>query len=117
MLHVFRISYLCVASLSLVVSSFALVAHAQDKVFELVIENHKFDKEVLTVKAGERFKIKVKNKDKNFEEFESRSLVIEKFLKPGAEVVVNVGPLKPGEYDFFAEFHADTGKGKIVVTP
>ncbi len=92
-------------------------ARAQEKVFELVLQNHKFNIETIEVKAGEKFKIRVKNKDRNFEEFESRSLVIEKFLKPGAEVLVNVGPLKPGEYDYFAEFHASTGKGKIVALP
>jgi len=26
-----------------------------------------------------------------------------------------IAPLKPGEYDFFDEFHPDTGRSRIVV--
>jgi hypothetical protein len=87
------------------------------RTFELFIENHRFNVERIEVRAGEKFKIKVRNKDKGLEEFESNSMVFEKFLKPGAEVIVNVGPLKPGEYEYFAEFHKKTGKGVVVVTP
>ena len=93
------------------------VALGQERVFELVLQDHKFDIERIEVKAGEKFKIKVTNKDKVFEEFESNAMVFEKFLKPGAQVTVNVGPLKPGEYPYFAEFHQKTGKGLVVVTP
>ena len=73
--------------------------------------------ERIEVKAGEKFKIKVKNLDKVFEEFESSTMVFEKFLKPNSEVTVNVGPLKPGNYEYFAEFHKATGKGVVVVSP
>jgi plastocyanin len=86
-----------------------------ERTFDLVIKGHKMNPEVIEVAAGEKFQIKVTNQDKSFEEFESKSLNIEKFLKPGATVTVFVGPLQPGEYDYFAEFHASTGKGKIVV--
>jgi plastocyanin len=92
-------------------------AFAQERVFELVLKDHKFNIERIEVKAGEKFKIKVKNNDKVFEEFESNAMSFEKFLKPGAEVTVHLGPLKPGEYPYFAEFNKKTGNGIVVVTP
>jgi plastocyanin len=83
----------------------------------LTLENHRFDKERLEVKAGEVFLLTIVNKDKTLEEFESKSLIIEKFLKPGATLTVTLGPLKPGEYDYFADFHKSTGKGVLVAKP
>ena len=49
---------------------------------ELRLKNHKFDKEVLRVKANEKFTLKVFNDDSSFEEFESKKMVIEKFVNP-----------------------------------
>jgi hypothetical protein len=79
-------------------------ANAEDT-FELTIKDHKYTPEVLNVKANEKFKIKVKNEDSTSEEFESRSLVIEKFIGPKNSATVILGPLKPGTYDFFGDFH------------
>jgi len=36
-------------------------------------------------------------------------------LAPGAESFVVIAPLKPGEYEFFDEFHPSTGRTRIVV--
>ena len=95
----------------------ALPQQAPEREFALILKDHKFDKAVLEVKEGEKFSITVVNSDKSFEEFESKSLNFEKFMKPGAKVTVYLGPLKAGEYDYFAEFHASTGRGKLIVKP
>lgn len=87
---------------------------ADDKIPELVIKDHKYFPETLEVKANERFKVKVTNMDSTSEEFESRSLIIEKFIGPKRSIVVTLGPLKPGTYDFFGCFHPQTAKGKII---
>lgn len=70
---------------------------------------------VLEVPAGQRFKIVIRNEGRDAIEFESLRLRKEKVLAPGAQSFVVIAPLKPGEYDFFDEFHPDTGKGRIVV--
>ena len=92
-------------------------ALAAERTFAITIEKSKFDLERIDVKAGEVFELKVTNKDKSFEEFESNSLVLEKFVKPGKTISLRIGPLKPGEYEYFLDFHPQTGKGKIVVAP
>ncbi|WP_310448064.1 cupredoxin domain-containing protein [Thiobacillus sp.] len=60
-----------------------------------------------------RFKIVIKNESSGAIEFESLSLRKEKVLGPGAQSFVVIAPLKPGEFDFFDEFHPDTSRGRI----
>lgn len=69
----------------------------------------------LHVPAGVRFKITVRNEGHDAIEFESRQLRKEKVLAPGAASFVVIAPLKPGEYEFFDEFHPTTGRTRIVV--
>ena len=90
-------------------------ALAADDEFRLVIENHKFDPAELTVPAGKKIKLIVRNLDSTPEEFESVKLNREKVIPGGGEIVLFLGPLQPGTYDFFGEFHADTAKGEIIV--
>jgi Cupredoxin-like domain len=33
---------------------------------------------------------------------------------PGAKVTIYIGPLSPGRYPFFGDFHAETARGTIV---
>ena len=49
------------------------------------------------------------------EEFESVKLNREKVISGGGEIVVFLGPLSSGTYDFFGEFHRETATGEIVV--
>ena len=49
------------------------------------------------------------------EELESQSLRIEKIIPQGQLIVVRVGPQKPGIYDLFGDFHADTCIASLVV--
>lgn len=87
---------------------------AADETFALVLSGHRFAPESLEVPAGVRFVLVVKNLDGEKEEFESYSLNREMLIEPGEEVRINLGPLKPGNYAFVGEFHADTAQGQLV---
>jgi hypothetical protein len=81
----------------------------------VVAKDGHFIPNTLNVPAGVRFKIVVRNEGRDAIEFESLQLRKEKVLSPGAESFVVIAPLKQGEYDFFDEFHPDTGRGRIIV--
>lgn len=85
--------------------------------FELTIRDHRFEPAELTVPAGQRLAITVHNGDASPEEFESAALGVEKIVSVGRQVVIRVGPLAAGRYDFIGEFHRDTAKGALVVVP
>jgi plastocyanin len=89
-------------------------AAAEDAEAALSIKDHKFDPAELVVPAGKRIKLTVKNLDATPEEFESHELRREKVIPGGAQAVIYIGPLKPGTYKFFGEFHEDTAQGRIV---
>ena len=83
----------------------------------LVIEGHRFTPTEVTAPAGQKLKLVVENRDKTPEEFESYALNREKVVAPGAKIVVYVGPLKPGRYEFFGDFNPATARGWLVVLP
>lgn len=70
--------------------------------------------DTLNVPAGVRFKITIHNQGRDAIEFESLQLRKEKVLAPGAQSFVVIAPLKPGEYEFFDEFHPATGRTRII---
>src|SRR3954469_21819989 len=79
-------------------------ARAADAV-QLTLQNHRFTPSEVTVAAGGRFRVEVSNQDKTPSEFESKDLRIEKIVPGGGKVTVSAGPLKPGTYRFFDEYH------------
>jgi len=83
----------------------------------ITIEGHRFTPAEVTAPAGQKLKLIVENRDKTPEEFESYSLNREKIVAPGAKIVVYVGPLKPGRYEFFGDFNPATARGWLVVQP
>ena len=89
-------------------------AAAADSDLVLVIQDHRFEPSELVVPAGQRLKLLIHNRDETPEEFESYSLNREKVVAGGATIVLYVGPLKPGVYEFFGEFHADTATGRLI---
>jgi Cupredoxin-like domain len=91
------------------------VAHAMD-VFTLTLKDHQFAPTELKVPANERFGIEVENRDPTPAEFESTDLHIEKIIVGGGKITVSAGPLKPGTYVFFDDYHPDTTKGTITAT-
>lgn len=89
-------------------------AAAEDATAALTIKNHRFEPAELTVPANKRVRLTVKNMDSTPEEFESHELSREKVIPGGAQAVILIGPLKPGTYKFYGEFHEDTAQGRIV---
>ena len=88
------------------------VASAQD--FVLVIKDHRFDPTELQVPAGQKLRLVVKNGDATPEEFESNTLNREKVIPGNGEATILIGPLEPGRYEFFGEFHQDSAKGVLI---
>jgi high-affinity iron transporter len=80
----------------------------------LVFHNHRFEPTRLEVPAHMKFRLQVKNTDDTADEFESTDLNREKLVAPGQTITVFLGPLDPGEYKFFGDFHQDTAQGVLV---
>lgn len=87
---------------------------AEPAEYRLVIKGHRFQPAELTVPAGQKIKLLVDNQDPTPEEFESYSLNREKIVPGKGKIVVLVGPLKPGRYEFFGEFNMDTAQGVLI---
>ena len=109
MISVFRPLFFALA-----VAMLPLSLHAQQDEFAIAIKNHRFEPAELVVPAGKRVKLVVHNQDSTPEEFESHSLKREKVIKGGSKAIINIGPLKPGTYEFVGEYHESTAKGKII---
>lgn len=90
-------------------------AHA-DELLSLKLKDHRFSPTELSVPAGERFRIEVENLDETPAEFESSGLKVEKIVVGGSKVIVRVGPLRPGIYPFFDDYHPDQAKGTLTAT-
>jgi hypothetical protein len=80
----------------------------------LVFHNHRFEPSRIEVPAHQKFKLLVRNSDSTADEFESTQLNREKLVTPGQTITVFLGPLDPGEYKFFGDFHQDTAQGVLV---
>ncbi|MEJ6022008.1 cupredoxin domain-containing protein [Ramlibacter sp. PS4R-6] len=89
-------------------------ALAADPEVLLVIKNHRFEPAEVKVKAGQKIKLVVHNQDSTPEEFESHSLKREKVIPGGQKATILIGPLKPGRYTFFGEFHEKTAQGVVI---
>lgn len=109
-------SSLLLPSLAFAVAALAApLAHAADTPeLALAIKDHKFEPAELKVPAGKRVKLVVHNQDSTPEEFESHSMNREKVIPGGAKASIYIGPLKPGRYTFFGEFHEKTAQGAVV---
>ena len=80
----------------------------------LVFHNHRFEPSRIEVPAHQKFKLLVRNSDNTADEFESTQLNREKLVAPGQTITVFLGPLDPGEYKFFGDFHQDTAQGVLI---
>jgi hypothetical protein len=107
------------AARAFLLASLALpgAALAGEPEIAIAIEGHRFVPVESTAPAGQKLKLVVENRDTTPEEFESYSLNREKIVAPGTKIVVYVGPLKPGRYEFFGDFNPTTARGWLVVTP
>lgn len=82
--------------------------------FQIEIRGHLFYPAELTVPAGQKVKLLVLNQDATPEEFESFELNREKVILGKRKAVIFIGPLRPGRYPYFGEFHPETAQGMII---
>ena len=102
-------------SILLALAATASVAAADLPSVSLIIRNHAFTPDKVTIPAGRKVVLVVHNQDLTPEEFESNEFNREKLILGGQTARIYVGPLAPGRYRFFGEFHADTAQGVLVV--
>lgn len=88
---------------------------ADDAPINLVLEDHHFIPATFTVPAGKRFRIQLTSHDTSVDEFESYDMKFEKIIVPGSTITVFAGPMHPGTYRFFDDYHPDDAKGTVTV--
>ena len=94
---------------------FAAKILANENPYVLVIKDHKFEPAQLNIPVNTKVKICIENQDSTPEEFESFQLNREKLVTSKGKIYVFIGPLKPGAYKFFGDFHKDTAQGEFIV--
>lgn len=92
----------------------AFPALADDDGIVITISGGHFVPSEVPVPAGQKLKLIVRNQDSTMSEFESSDFHREKVVAPGGEITVYVGPLDPGSYEFFDDFHPED-RGHLVV--
>ena len=88
--------------------------YADKPTFVIEIKDHLFMPSVIRIPANTKVKLIVINKDDTPEEFESYELNREKVIVGKQQASLFIGPLKPGEYPFFGEFHPKTAVGILI---
>ena len=104
-------SFMALVAAAGLVAATAAFAEAD---LQIAIKDHRFVPAELEVPAGKRLRLIVDNQDRTPEEFESRSLRLEKVIPGRTKVAFMIGPLKPGRYAFVGEFHESTAQGVLV---
>ena len=92
----------------------AAAVRAADAEVQLAIRDHQFVPTEITVPAHTKVKLVVDNQDPTAEEFESYELNREKVVAAKSQITVYVGPLEPGRYPFFGDFHKDSANGVLI---
>jgi len=90
------------------------LAFAADLEYTLIIRDHRFEPAEVRIPAGKKIKLLVDNQDATAEEFESHELNREKVVPGKAKLPVFIGPLTPGRYPFYGDFHQQTANGVII---
>jgi hypothetical protein len=83
-------------------------------VYQIEVREHLFYPAELRVPSGQKIKLQVINQDDTPEEFESFELNREKVIMGKRKAIIFIGPLRPGRYPYFGEFHPETAQGVIV---
>ncbi len=92
----------------------AAAARADVPSFSISLKTSQFQPSEVQVPAGTQVKLVVRNDTQSAAEFESTQFHREKVVSPGQEITVYVGPLDPGSYEFFDDFHPQV-RGRLVV--
>ncbi len=99
---------------ALLTLSLQAVVLADDPAFSIVMKNNQFVPSAVQIPAGVKVKLVVHNENQTASEFESNQFHREKVVAPGQQITVYVGPLDPGSYEFFDDFHPQT-RGHLIV--
>jgi plastocyanin len=91
-----------------------VAAAADEPATIITLRDHRFDPADVEIAAGAKVRLVVRNAGSESAEFESHSLHREKVVTGGGEISLSVGPLKPGSYEFFDDFHPET-RGHLIV--
>jgi heme/copper-type cytochrome/quinol oxidase subunit 2 len=86
---------------------------AETPTASLTIRNRVFEPAELEVPANQKIELHVRNADAAASEFESAELHREKMMAAGQEVVIFIGPLRAGSYEFFDDLNP-RARGHIV---
>ena len=111
-----RIHLLGVTALATLMAMYGPARADDPLTFRLTIKDHVFDPAELTVPAGKRLVLIVRNADDTPAEFESRDMGAEKVISAGREATIRIGPLAAGRYPFNDEFHQDQAHGVLIAT-
>jgi heme/copper-type cytochrome/quinol oxidase subunit 2 len=111
-----RVHLLGAVALATLMAASGPVRAEDPQTFRLTLKDHIFEPAELTVPAGKRLILIVRNADDTPAEFESRELGAEKVISPGREAMIRVGPLAAGRYPFNDEFHQDQARGVLIAT-
>lgn len=80
----------------------------------ILIKDHRFEPAEVRVPAATKLILVVDNQDVTPEEFESHDLHREKVISGRRSAKIPIGPLNPGSYRFFGEFHQETARGVLI---
>ena len=89
--------------------------NAQEAVtLQISIKNHRFSPSELKAPANRPVTLAVRNLDPTPEEFESRTLRVEKVIAGNSEITIQLRPLSPGRYRFYGDFNQGTAQGALI---
>ena len=91
------------------------LASAQQASLSVSIKDHRFQPSELHAPANTPITLVVKNLDSTTEEFESKTLRVEKIVAGNGTITLQIRPLTAGRYRYFGEYHEDTAEGYLVV--
>lgn len=111
-----KLQVIAAMTVALLTASGFVAARADDiKTYEITIKDKAFTPNQITVKAGQPFRIKLKNANPMPVELESSKLGFEKVAAGFSDILVNVRAQAPGTYTFFDDFHPKETTGQVVV--
>ena len=91
----------------------AVPVFADEPAIIITLKDHQFMPSEVPIPAGVKVQLLIKNEQQEPAEFESQSLHREKIVTAGGQITVYVGPLDPGSYEFFDDFHSTT-RGHLI---
>jgi plastocyanin len=97
-----------------VVAVFGSAQAADPDPVSITIKDRQFVPAEVTLPAGAKVELKIRNEQTAAAEFESHQMRREKVIPAGGTVSVFIGPLNPGRYEFFDDFNPNN-RGVVVV--